>query len=267
MRARIYVSFLIIALLCIDAFADVMARTIPLRKHEIDLGFCLAVSRGQAPSNTSKCPAFIADQREADTLCRDMQGVLQAAEKSAVFALDIDGDGVDEYLFEFNENFYCPNAAALFSCGDSACPWTLYRETVAGSRADGWQPLGTFPAGAQFAAIARAGDDAHPDLRISCRGETVCEPGLYRWSGSQYEEVERNVHGFAVQRWPAARLVTPAHGVAVLAAPKVGGRVIGEYDGAAIFAVFGEVSGTGFVAVSPCNACENGFVLKRDLGL
>jgi hypothetical protein len=53
--------------------------------------------------------------------------------------------------------------------------------------------------------------------------------------------------------------------VEVHTAPKSGSAVVGKYGKGSIFAVIGRARGTDYVYVSPCNAWENGFVLKSEL--
>jgi hypothetical protein len=50
----------------------------------------------------------------------------------------------------------------------------------------------------------------------------------------------------------------------VLSAPKPGSKILQEYRKGAMMAVLGEATGTGYLYVSPCNACERGFVLKTE---
>jgi hypothetical protein len=52
--------------------------------------------------------------------------------------------------------------------------------------------------------------------------------------------------------------------VEVHSAPKSGSAVVGKYGKGSIFAVISRAKGTDYLYVSPCNACESGFVLKSE---
>ena len=60
------------------------------------------------------------------------------------------------------------------------------------------------------------------------------------------------------------QLATTTDKLQVLSAPKAGSKVLREYDKGAMMAVIGEATGTDYLYVSPCNACENGFVSKAE---
>jgi hypothetical protein len=268
LRAASALLFVSAVFLHAAARADAEARVVPQTTHKLDANYCLAVSRGNAVFDTAKCPAFIVDQLpEADRWCREMQGALQAGDDPAVDTLDIDGDGGDEYLFVFDGTFVCPGSYSLFGCGSSMCPQVMYRRD-AGNQ---WRELGDFPAGARFAAVARADDPRHPDLRIHCEDENFCAPALYRWQAQaaspHYREIERTLRGFTVTMLQEGKLLVIAHKVPIYAAPRAGAAVLYESDSGAYFAVFGEIANTDFVAAAPCHACEPGFVRRADVGM
>jgi hypothetical protein len=67
-----------------------------------------------------------------------------------------------------------------------------------------------------------------------------------------------------IDKREGGKLFTTTEKLEVLAAPKAGSKVLGEYDKGAMMAVIGEATGTGYLYVSPCNACESGFVSKAE---
>lgn len=69
---------------------------------------------------------------------------------------------------------------------------------------------------------------------------------------------------YKIDKRNGGKLFTTTAKLEVLAAPKAGSRVLGEYDKGAMMAVIGEATGTGYLYVSPCNACESGFVSKGE---
>lgn len=72
------------------------------------------------------------------------------------------------------------------------------------------------------------------------------------------------VPDYKIDERGAGELATTTDKLQVLAAPRKGSKVLDEYDKGAMMAVLGEATGTGYLYVSPCNACENGFVLKTE---
>jgi hypothetical protein len=69
---------------------------------------------------------------------------------------------------------------------------------------------------------------------------------------------------YKIDKRGGGQLFTTTDKLQVLSAPKAGSKVLQEYDKGAIMAVLGEATGTGYLYVSPCNACEKGFVLKTE---
>jgi hypothetical protein len=67
---------------------------------------------------------------------------------------------------------------------------------------------------------------------------------------------------FKIDRHLGGRLYTTTAAMDVLAEPKSGSKTLQRYQAGAIMAVIGEATGTDYLYVSPCNACENGFVAK-----
>ena len=70
---------------------------------------------------------------------------------------------------------------------------------------------------------------------------------------------------YKIDKRGGGQLFTTTDKLQVLSAPKAGSKVLDEYDKGAMMAVIGEATGTGYLYVSPCNACESGFVLKTEV--
>jgi hypothetical protein len=69
---------------------------------------------------------------------------------------------------------------------------------------------------------------------------------------------------YKIDERASGELVTTTDKLQVLSAPKVGSKVLDEYPKGAMMVVVGEATGTGYLYVSPCNACESGFVSKTE---
>lgn len=69
---------------------------------------------------------------------------------------------------------------------------------------------------------------------------------------------------YKIDKRGGGRVVTTTGKLQVLSAPKAGSPVLDEYD-KAMMVVIGDATGTGYVYVSPCNACQSGFVSKTEL--
>jgi hypothetical protein len=231
----------------------------------IDLAYCLKVAAGKARPDDNKCPAFITDQnalRDSVTSCREVGGTLTPHPRATIFSLDFDGDGQAEYLYEFNANFDCDGAASLFSCGDSECPKVLYRKEQGK-----WRGIGAFDSTRIF-TLPSTGKTPHPDLKVLCDDTGQCDSVNYSWNGAKYEENGLSLRGYSILRLRPplqGKLITLQRKLKVLAEPRAGSRSVGEYDRGAMFAIAGQAKGSNYLYVSPCNACEAGFVQKRVL--
>ncbi len=69
---------------------------------------------------------------------------------------------------------------------------------------------------------------------------------------------------FNLDRTNGGALCTMTAPIQVRSGPSDSSRVIDDYDPGAIMAYIGEVSGTGYVYVSPCRACTSGYVPKNE---
>jgi hypothetical protein len=69
---------------------------------------------------------------------------------------------------------------------------------------------------------------------------------------------------YKINRSGAGQLYSLTGPIEVYSDPTKKSDVIGEYEAGAMFVVIGQAVGTEYLYVSPCNACENGFVEKTD---
>jgi hypothetical protein len=69
---------------------------------------------------------------------------------------------------------------------------------------------------------------------------------------------------YKVDRKGGGGLWTTGSTVRVFGAPKAGARLLTSYPAGAIMVLYGTATGTPYVWVSPCNACEKGYALKSE---
>lgn len=69
---------------------------------------------------------------------------------------------------------------------------------------------------------------------------------------------------YKVDRRGGGKLYTTGSTVRVYNAPKSGARLLRSYDRGAIMVLLGAATGTPYVWVSPCNACDPGFALRSE---
>jgi hypothetical protein len=108
----------------------------------------------------------------------------------------------------------------------------------------------------------RPGPGPYRDLEVRCLdGEACAESATWRWTGQAYEPIERTVRGTRVD------VAGSVHGLyalvartTVTATPEPGAASVGEYDAGTEVAIVGQAGDHYYV--SPCNACDNGFVPK-----
>jgi hypothetical protein len=231
----------------------------------IDLAYCLKIAAGKVRPDDNKCPGFISDKQvisDSAKYCHEVGGTLKPNPRATIFSLDIDGDGQSEYLYEFNANFYCDGAASLFSCGDSECLKVMYRKEQGK-----WRDIGAFN-GTGIYVLPNTGKTPYPDLKVLCDDTGQCDSITYRWNGDKYEEIALSLRGYTILRLSPplqGKLITLQRKLKVLAEPRAGSLGVGEYDRGSIFAIAGQAKGSDYLYVSPCNACEAGFIQKRVL--
>lgn len=229
----------------------------------VDLAHCLEAARNQAELDEERCLGFIVQALAggfgALAQCDDVGGTLAANPIAAARAIDVNCDGRPEYLFELSNNFTCDGAPSLFSCGSLGCPSILYE------RRDGqWHVIGALAAtiAQGIEVLPREGAADYRPLRVGCDGRGGCDEYVhYEWNGAGYEQVAREVRGFWVDVAGSVHgLRTLQREAAVLDAPVPDGRLLARYPAGTEVAVIGRARGAPYYYVSPCNACENGFL-------
>lgn len=204
-------------------------------------------------------PEFVADAlREAERTCVGAGGVLHPAKKPALHAIDVNGDGLPEYTFDLEASVSCEGAWSIFSCGSLGCPKALFEQ-----RGGKWRDIGGIyvsePETIELGPDARGG---YRDLIVTNASH---ERWHYEWQGRAYERTFVDVRGFRVE------FARSDHGLRqlnvsadLLETPESGGRVIERLEIPTEIAVIGTTEG-GYFYVSPCNACESGFLREAVL--
>lgn len=224
---------------------------------------CLAVVDGTRPDNGPGCPGFVtAALQEMIATCTSVGGRLQPIERAPLQSLDVNGDGRLEFLFDATQSYYCDGAASVFSCGSLGCPVALVA-------ADGsqWRAIGALSARAATATevLAPAPGQTYGTLRGGCAGVTPCDTWTYYdWTGTGYEATMIEARGHRVDIAPGG-LWTLVEETAVLAEPVPGAAILERYAAGTSVVRIGDARDAPYVYVSPCNACDSGFVAPAAL--
>ncbi|MEO8466854.1 MAG: hypothetical protein ABI640_16065 [Gammaproteobacteria bacterium] len=224
---------------------------------------CLAALVGGTQADSARCPGFLrSGVAEARAMCTEPGGKLEGAEQADVWQLDVDDDGHNEFAFELNGNVTCVDAYSLFECGSLGCPKALYTE-----RDGEWQPIAAiFAYGPEGVEITDQRVDGHRTLKACRAGPPCVEFWYYEWRGEAYDVTHVDVRGFTVEFADDAQGLRPLLAATdVKATPTAQAESVGHYDAGVDMAVIGKAAG-GFYYVSPCNACEGGFVPASAVG-
>jgi hypothetical protein len=213
----------------------------------------------------ARCPPYLLDAvKSAAQMCTEAEGKPVGVTPASIWSLDVNGDGKKEYIYEIGANVGCINAASIFECGSLGCAQSLVQEqkgawvTIGG--------IGAFDPGAIEVLPAGTASGYH-DLKVNCvDGNPPCvESVFYQWNGQLYDSNFSEVRGFHVD---VAGSVHGLHGLtgdtAVLATPTADGKVIARYGPETDVVIIGQAKD--YYYVSPCNACESGFVRKSAVG-
>jgi hypothetical protein len=220
---------------------------------------CVAALEGGTTADPLRCPGVLRlAVAEAATTCREAGGKLLGLAEGVVWAMDVNGDGRDELAFDLEENVGCQEAASVFSCGSLGCPKGLYE-----LRAGTWTLIASLstsmPEQLELGARTASG---YRTLTV-CAREECAERWTYEWQGSAYDSTRLEVRGVGVDFAGSIHGLYPfVAATTVRAAPSADARDVGQYDAGIEAAIIGTAEGADYYYVSPCNACDSGFVLK-----
>jgi hypothetical protein len=226
----------------------------------VSIAHCMTlIERGGAPDD-AECPGFLGGLlTQAANTCADAGGRLEATSPAQVWRVDVDGDGVDEFLFEYDGNVNCDGAPSVFSCGSLGCPLALYQKHQGTWRTIGFVD-GTAPETLEVSPLSDASSSYRP-LRSGCFEDPCDEITYYEWTGAQYDATRIDVRGFRVDLGASAHGLRALAGETdVLAVPQPGAAIVGRYGADTEVAIVGTAAGGDYYYVSPCNACASGFV-------
>jgi hypothetical protein len=207
-----------------------------------------------------RCPTPLREAvAEATNICKEVGGTLSGAPEGDVWAIDVNGDGRQELVFELNGNVACEGAYSVFSCGSLGCPKALYE-----LRNGVWTVIGGISASApEDLALRRdAASDGHRALEV-CSQERCRERWIYEWLGTTYDATRLEVGGARVDIASSIHGLYPlAAATTVLPTPTANAAAGQQYDAGIDVAIIGTTEGGDYYYVSPCNACESGFVAR-----
>jgi hypothetical protein len=201
---------------------------------------------------------------EADAQCREAGGTLEGAAEGNVWAIDVNGDGRSELALELDGTVTCTDAWSVFSCGSLGCPKTLYE-----LRGGAWTGVGSifasWPEQVELGASRSA--DGYRALEV-CPRDACPERWTYEWQGESYEATRIEVRNTRVD---LASTVQGLHSLAaettVRATPRANGADVGRYGAGTSVAIIGTAEDGAWYYVSPCNACDSGFVPRSAVTL
>lgn len=210
-----------------------------------------------------QCPGFLLDAVSAAAqTCREVGGNPVGIAPASIWSLDVNADGKSEYLYEIGANVGCEGAWSVFSCGSLGCPLALVEE-----RSGDWATIGGIYADApgEVSVLVGLSPPGYYDLKVGCLdGDPCVEYRYYQWNGQHYETTYLDVRGFEVDVAGSVHGLRGLKGeTAVLATPEPGAAVLHRYGADIEVAIIGQSGG--YFYVSPCNACESGFVRKSSL--
>jgi hypothetical protein len=226
---------------------------------------CVAALERREAVDPLRCPSALRTAiAEAQATCHDAGGTLAGADEGDVWAIDVNADGRSELAFALDGNVTCTGAWSLFSCGSLGCPKVLYE-----LRDSAWANVGSLSASSpeQVALGSARAADGHHTLEV-CRQNGCAERWFYDWRGRSYEVARAEIRGARVDVAGSVHGLHPlAAATAVRATPRASGTEVGRYDADTDVAIIGTAEGGDWYYVSPCNACESGFVPRSSVSL
>jgi hypothetical protein len=220
---------------------------------------CVDALEGGTTADPLRCPgALRMAVAEAATTCREAGGKIDGVAEGVVFAMDVNGDGRDELAFDLAENVGCQDAFSVFSCGSLGCPKNLYE-----LRAGMWTTIASLSTYApELIELGARAASGYRTLTV-CALEECAERWTYEWQGSAYDSTRLEVRGVGVDFANSVHGLYPfVAATTVRAAPSADARDVGRYDAGIEAAIIGTAERADYYYVSPCNACDSGFVPK-----
>jgi len=223
----------------------------------VDLALCLRLAGDALQGEQPGCPSFLpVALRDPIERCSEF-GELVPQTESWIWSLDVDRDGVPEYLMDVAENYTCDGAPGVLACGSLGCPSPLYT-----GRAGVWEVIGYLnvldaPGVELLAAPSGA---SYGSLRGGCGGTRPCdELTYYDWDGTAYVRTAVDVRGSWVDLTPIGVRVL-SRDAPLLEEPTAGAAVIDLLPAGRDVIVLGEARDRPYHYVSPCNVCASGFI-------
>jgi hypothetical protein len=219
---------------------------------------CVQAQNAGTAADPIRCPRPLrAAIEEAARICREVGGTLSGTREGNVWSIDVNGDERQELLFELDGNVQCEGAYSVFSCGSLGCPKSLYE-----LRDGQWTAIGDIYAGVpeELTLAATAASDGHRTLEV-CAKENCTERWFYEWLGTTYGSTRLEVRGAGVDVAGSIHGLHPLSSATTLrATPAANAGDVGRYDAGTDVAIIGTAESGDHYYVSPCNACESGFV-------
>ncbi len=219
---------------------------------------CVQALSAGTGTDLIRCPTPLRTAvAEATAVCRDTGGTLSGTPEGNVWSLDVNGDGRQELAFDLDGNVQCEGAYSVFSCGSLGCPKSLYE-----LRDGQWTVIASIFVGVpeELTLDSAAAEDGHRTLQV-CSKENCTERWFYEWLGTTYEATRLEVRGARVDVAESIHGLYPLTAAANLrAAPTANSADLGHYEAGTDVAIVGTVDGGDYYYVSPCNACDSGFV-------
>jgi hypothetical protein len=223
-----------------------------------------SIVRGVA-ADPVRCPAPLRVELEsARGVCREAGGTLEGLPEGDVWGIDVNGDGRQEIAFELEGNVGCEGAASVFSCGSLGCGRALYE-----LRDGKWQTIGALSALApeHVELTDPVSADGYATLAI-CAQDPCVERWFQEWRDGSYQRTRVEVRGVRVAFAEHSGELRPLlAATAVLAAPGAAAAEVGRYEAGFDVAIIGTAETADYYYVSPCNACESGFVPTSAVGV
>lgn len=232
--------------------------------NDIDSAACLSQAQAAASPTSTGCPGFVLlPLANALDQCTGVGGRLEPIGTPAAWMLDANRDGSPEFLYDLTQNYFCDGAPSVFACGSLGCPSLLY-----GQKDDAWVVLGYINAddAGAIEVLETTGTSGYASLRGGCGGSRPCkELTHYTWNGESYDRTLIEVGATTVDVAPGGLRTLMAE-AAVLAAPTPDAQVLDTYPTGTDVVVIGNVRDSAYRYVSPCNACDRGFLPASALG-